>query len=290
MRVKHFVLNLYRRPLRLGIFLAAFKGMGFPLSDLMICSAVDALQFDNWKALCNFANLWGFDWKGVWEQSVTDQRNHKGIRKAEGALRLGIDILLRYISEEPEGWYILWADDYVPGVVYTDFIDLYKQLGTHTETQVIAEVSLEPGEAGYESKKEMRNQKHSYLDLHRGISGMESDTVLAVTPKGAKHILEMSKLHVGISYELFFLEYLLTTNRHIWTCLDLRVNNLWDIVGGDIWADGSEDRSGWNVARKALYNGEIIPIHRQDMKMITECETEWDLMQAKSKAGENICR
>ena len=295
MRIKHFVKNLRCRFLRLGLFLAASEGLGLPMKDMTICYSVDAAKFKNWETLCKFAKGWGFDWDSVSQMETFPDRPDAGIRKREGALRLTFDILLRHISEQPEGWYILWHDDFIPNVDYNAYSELYRNIGTRSEVQIVA------GEAvkyTWEEGKKRRNigrwnrrraRVHPEFPLHRGVSGMENDAHLAVTPEGAKHLLGLFQgEHAGKAYEYSLFELLPASDRHVWTDLRLKVDNLWDIVGGDIWADGMQSRVGWNLAWDALRTGRILPLDPSEMKIREVCGAEWDLMIPNSQTIEKV--
>lgn len=284
MLIKHFVKNLERRPLRLGLFLAVFERLNFPLEAVTICHSVDALQFTDLKQLCVFANLWGFDWEKVSDmQDFGGQHKNAERGKRQAALRLTEDILLRHISELSDGWYFLWHDDFFPDVDYSAYLELYEKIGIDSEVQVVSGVNYEPGEQEYKPKwHHQRTLKHPHFPLHQGISGMECSSVLAVTPVGAKHLIAFGDPYRGLSLEWLLFCYLPSEDRHVWTDLEPKVDNLWDIVGGDIWADGIE-RVAWNLAWDALRSGDIIPIRRHEIKNLSDCGAHWDLMLSGSE-------
>ena len=285
MQIKHFVKNLKRRPLRLGLFLAVFERLNFPLEDVTICHSVDAAQFEDLKQLCRHAKRWGFDWESVSEiRDFGGQHESGELGKRQAALRLTEDILLRHISGLPQGWYFLWHDDFFPDVDYSEYLELYEQIGIDSEVQVVSGVNYEPGEEEYKPKwHHQRALKHPKFPLHQGISGMECSSVLAVTPKGAKHLIAFGDQYRGLSLEWLLFRYLPSEDRHVWTDLEPKMDNLWDIVGGDIWEDGIA-RVAWNLAWDALRSGDIIPVHRHEIKNLRACGAHWDLMLPKTEA------
>ena len=267
------------------MWLAGNKATGLPLTDTTICYGVDAQQFDDWQQLCGFAKQWDFDWNSVSEIETLDARRNETVRKNEGALRLTFDILLRHISEQPDGWYVIWHDDTVLATPYTEYTEFLEQIGTDSEVCVVLGVSTklhwhaETRARDSQRWEQRRKRTHSEFPLYQGVAGMLGDVQIAVTPRGAKHLLQVSQDFKGMSYEFLLYEHLPLDDPHVWSFLSEDYFEVWGLqMSGDIWPMSTESGKMWLRAWQELEAGNIVPIRLTDMHILRRCSGYWELM------------
>ena len=237
--LKHYVINLKKRPERLDFWRGYMAAFDFPIGNdhTRVIEAVDKDDFQNHAELFAYARELGFDWEytphPVWERLSTGYT----------ALRLTHDILLREIAYLPEGEYhCIWLDDQVLNMDYENFESYVGQFKSDPAVQVVS-MHLEPFVDLDETEKTPVNKRwldrnlyrHPSLPLYRGCVGTMYNTCMVVTSAGGARLLEAGSLHAGATYIYVACQMFTETSENFWTTAFELTENLDDsLVGSDI--------------------------------------------------------
>lgn len=300
MKIQHYVKNLKRKPLRLAAWLGGNRSLGLPLSETTVCYSVDGSQFSSFQEICRFAERHGFDWSSVADRETIHEWVHEEeIHKNEGALRLSIDILLRHIASQPDGWYVIWHDDVVLDRKHADFCKFLETIADPT-VEIILGFVVDPyhiedklDDTDYQEAffsrvywwEHKEENTHTDLPLYESCIGLENDGCIIVTPQGAAKLLAFGETLKGAAYEFLLFWYLheAELRPYVWTIQEQYTEYIGHTIGGDIWPLPDDLMpAGWTHFWRAAENGEVWDLSRMPIKPLLECKGTWDLMQPQN--------
>jgi len=196
MRLRHYVINLERRPERLWAWLGAQDRMGFPVNDVTVFYGVDAHAFQTIGEVIQHAKEHGL-------VDLPDKHHLQSSPIDFGilGLRLSHEFLLRKIMGlNSDRWRIIWLDDVVLTRPYEHFKAAIcnapsdaKAITVNNQLQTISGKALE---------------KHPQFPFYHGTVGHTANHCMAVLPEGAKKIVEIGKSGLS-SYEYVLQQFYL---------------------------------------------------------------------------------
>ena len=234
--MKHYVLNLRRKPFRLGLWLGWNSDKGLPASDVTVCYALDRRGYKNLMEVGQHACSMGLDW--VLEPWFEDAK--PGI----SPVSVGKDLILHVIKDSDPGWYAIWEDDYVLDIEYSEFLQFLWDVASDPNVQVIAFDKVRwvsDGEDTAEFNKMARRRwldrdsnTHPFLPLYQGCVGYCFESVMVVTPQGAARLLELRKRgDYWSSYEWLVFTKIPQDTANFWTAIPEFVKGIGWITGSD---------------------------------------------------------
>ena len=186
MNIKHYVINLKRRPDKLWAWIGAMNCYGFPFQNLTIFEAIDAKEFASIDTLVEFAAKIRLEGYAKLYKKIVDGK--LPILKSQHfknliALNLGITVLLKGIEKQDDkDWHVIWLDDVVLDIVYTKFKELLTNSPENAAAIAFNKIH----------KPDLEILVHSSLLFYHGPYN-KFDHCFAVTSAGAGKIINIKK-------------------------------------------------------------------------------------------------
>ena len=197
--MKHFVLNLRKRPMRLGFWFGYqyAHGMKFGLHDITIVRAIDKDDFDTRADMARYAVSCGLEY---WDTMLNSEKKSGGL----SALRLTHDLTLKHIANTVDAKELctIWVDDNtlaIPIGEYEIYVKDVFELGCHVLTMFKYPFDRNDPEIIGTYNKDCNQFLHESGIVYTRCVGGGFNNVFVVTPEGARKILELSKEYASVS-------------------------------------------------------------------------------------------
>ena len=235
--MKHFLINLKRRPDRLQFWLRHHAVLGIDPNDVIVVEAVDKSQFTDFSEIAAFAMDLGLtEWKIFSEYHGGDDL------LGYASLRLTHDLVFRHIIETvPPGERVsISNDDEVLNVdreTYTAY--LAQVFDVITPDIFTLTHHLFKGETDVYDQR-FQHLHASGLFFTRCIGGGANQWFL-ITPEGAKWARDLGRPHPDQSYLHVWYVNRQVTDERVYTALPEFTCNTGEYFGSDITNTRSED-------------------------------------------------
>ena len=196
MKIKHFVINLRRRPERLAFWGGYMFSKGLPVDEVTIMEAVDAKVFTKLGDIFKYATKIGLPHY----QPHID--NDKPVVPPSVGLRLSHELLLNHIAGKPSeaDYYVIWLDDQVLKVNIEVFEDHIKSFSTDPDIKIVGMKYAAYPERDKENRWERRDEQlHPNISVYKGCIGSQFNECMVLTHEGVKLLSMHLKKHPGPS-------------------------------------------------------------------------------------------
>ena len=200
MNIKHYVINLKRRPDKLWAWIGAMDRHNFPLNSLTVVEAIDAKSFPTLQNLFEYAIEMGFnDYKKILERMKREDLSFGKYVDAVISLKLSISLILLHISNQDEhDWSTIWLDDILLIEHYGEFQKMLQLAPKETKAIFPAKSK------GWENRN---ITIHKGGNFYNGTIGNKSDHCLVINKIGADHLLKIGNRNLLHAYETCMLHY-----------------------------------------------------------------------------------
>ena len=248
--MKHYVINLNRRPDRLAFWYGWMKAKEVLTTEVNSVEAVDKNDFRDIPAIAKHAVGLGFaEWEKLYDFPA-HLKGHAGEDlKGYAALRLTHDCLLRYIlaEEEDDDYYVIWNDDRVLSVDYSNFVSCVDTFDSDPAVKIVAMNAYwcEYQDPEAERWNDRENRRHPHLNLYAGCVGGGFNECIVVTREGVSELLKFGAEHPGDSY--LYRAFRSAEHRpFFWTSTFNFVLDIGYLLGSDI-VDTAPDIALWRL-------------------------------------------
>ena len=199
--MKHYVINLKRRPDKRAFWLGWNMSRDFPIEDMTFIEAVDANSFVGVKELAEFMVEKGFS---AYEELVSDPSSYTDPIGFMG-LRVTHDLLLKKIAgtaSPREHQSVIWNDDEVLINNYDHFQDFASRIALVEKVDVVG-VPTDPHRwirGGMRRWENREKRRHPTLPLYRGCVGSGYNQCMILNSQGAAKLLKVGAKVPGKSY------------------------------------------------------------------------------------------
>lgn len=187
--LQHYYISLERIPERRAAWNGCQEAWGYDFKDLTYYYATDILKYPSKRAIYEHMSEAGLSYPKDFLVTEKEDWGRKHLTSALTAFHASFMIVFHHISQQVDGWYIVWEADCVLDMPYTGFKKLVER-DRPADANILL---LHGGHSTHKPHEKFHRRRyaetHPYFYVGAPVIG--ATKCAAVTPAGARDILRI---------------------------------------------------------------------------------------------------